>query len=215
LTLAPIRTAAERRTALVRAGAWKRIAGAVIRAAWATTKLSIRIAGRSVGRAGRAGRVPGGRDRAPSAPALATAAVTGAGIAFLLDPVEGKRRRHILRDRTGRIIRRTARRGAHQASYVGGKVEGAIYEAHSTPGPPADDQALADRVRTEIFRRPDAPKGAVNIGVVDGVVDLRGELPDQAEIERLVADARRIPGVRDVKNLLHTPGTPAPSGAAA
>lgn len=94
-------------------------------------------------------------------------------------------------------------------------MEGAVAEATSTPKPPADDQTLADRVRSEIFRRPDAPKDSVNVGVVDRVVHLRGEVKGPEEITRLVEDARKVPGVNDVRNLLHTPGTTAPAGGAA
>ena len=149
------------------------------------------------------------------APELGAAILAGAGAQYLLDPVEGKRRRHVLRDQTLAALRRLGRRGAQRARYVEGKAEGAVHEATSTPSPPADDQALADRVRTEIFRRPDAPKGSVNVSAVDGIVYLRGEVGSSQEIERLVADARQVPGVRAVESLLHTPGTPAPMGGAA
>ena len=91
-----------------------------------------------------------------------------------------------------------------------GQAAGIVHEATATATPPADDQALADRVRSEIFRRPDAAKGEVNVDVVDGVVSLRGELDDQAEIDRLVSGARAVPGVREVDNMLHVKETPAP-----
>jgi osmotically-inducible protein OsmY len=148
------------------------------------------------------------------APAVAAAIAAGAGIEYLLDPADGRRRRHVLRDRTVAASRRLARRGAQQARYAEGKAEGAVRGAMSTPRP-ADDQTLADRVRSEIFRRPDAPKGAVNVGVVDSVVTLRGQVDDPAEIQRLVDDARAVPGVRSVQNLMHAPGVPAPAGGPA
>jgi osmotically-inducible protein OsmY len=148
------------------------------------------------------------------APAVAAAIAAGAGIEYLLDPADGRRRRHVLRDRTVAASRRIARRGAQQARHAEGKAEGAVHAATSAPKP-ADDQTLADRVRSEIFRRPDAPKGAVNVGVVDSVVTLRGEIKDPAEIQRLVDDARGVPGVRSVQNLMHTPGVPAPTGGPA
>jgi hypothetical protein len=72
-----------------------------------------------------------------------------------------------------------------------------------------DDQTLADRVRSEIFRAPDAPKGDVSVDVQAGVVYLRGTA-DPAWTERLGKDARKVQGITGVKNLLHTPGTPAP-----
>jgi BON domain len=54
-----------------------------------------------------------------------------------------------------------------------------------------------------------APKGKVDVNVANGVVELRGEV-DDGTAERLVTAARNVDGVRDVVNLLHPPGTPAP-----
>jgi osmotically-inducible protein OsmY len=74
-----------------------------------------------------------------------------------------------------------------------------------------DDQTLADRVRSEIFREPDAPKGGVSVDVQAGVAYLRGEVADDAWIERFGKDARKVTGITGVKNLLHAPGTPTPT----
>ena len=52
--------------------------------------------------------------------------------------------------------------------------------------------------------------GAININAQEGVVQLRGELPSQDLIDALVERAQKIQGVREVENLLHTPGTEAP-----
>jgi hypothetical protein len=48
-----------------------------------------------------------------------------------------------------------------------------------------DDATLAHKVETELFRPADAPKGQVSVNVNDGVVELRGELPDQRQIDEL------------------------------
>jgi osmotically-inducible protein OsmY len=77
-----------------------------------------------------------------------------------------------------------------------------------------DDATLADRVRSEIFRPADAPKGSVSVDVQDGVAYLRGEVESQDWIERLGKDARKVTGIDGVKNLLHAPGTPAPAADA-
>jgi osmotically-inducible protein OsmY len=74
----------------------------------------------------------------------------------------------------------------------------------------ADDQTLADRVRSEIFRPTDAPKGGVSVDVQAGVAYLRGEVQDEEWIERFGKDARKVTGISGVKNLLHTPGSPTP-----
>lgn len=73
-----------------------------------------------------------------------------------------------------------------------------------------DDWTLKAKVETELFRDEHDVKGAVNVNAQEGVVQLRGELPSRDLIEALVARTRRIQGVKDVENLLHTPGAEAP-----
>ncbi|HYM63197.1 MAG TPA: BON domain-containing protein [Gaiellaceae bacterium] len=73
-----------------------------------------------------------------------------------------------------------------------------------------DDATLAQKVQTEIFRAADSPKGAVNVNVADGVVQLRGEVQGPGLINELVEKARHVQGVRDVESFLHLPKTPAP-----
>jgi osmotically-inducible protein OsmY len=150
--------------------------------------------------------------RAAKAPRIA-AALAGAGAQFLLDPANGKRRRRMLKDRGSSAIRGLVRQGGHRAQYLAGVAKGKAHEATATPTPPADDNTLSDRVRTEVFRRADAPKGAVNVSVVDGVVHLHGELSSLEDIERLISDARGVPGVRGVESSLHLGGVGAPSAA--
>jgi hypothetical protein len=79
------------------------------------------------------------------------------------------------------------------------------------PKPGMDDATLKAKVQTELFRPADAPKGDVTIGVVDGVVELRGAAQTQGQIRDLERRAREIPEVRDVENLLHKRRTPAPT----
>ncbi|HET8757709.1 MAG TPA: BON domain-containing protein [Solirubrobacteraceae bacterium] len=103
-----------------------------------------------------------------------------------------------------------------QLSYAAGKVKGAV--ATATPSVPGmhkiedvDDVTLARKVESEIFRSADAPKGDVSIDVQAGVVHLRGTVAEDAWIERFADDAKKVDGVKGVKNLLHRPGTPAPT----
>jgi hypothetical protein len=76
-----------------------------------------------------------------------------------------------------------------------------------------NDSALKDKVESEIFREPDAPKDKVSVNVEDGVVYLRGQLDDRQAIERLADAAAKVEGVRSVESLLHTPDQPAPTWA--
>jgi BON domain len=134
--------------------------------------------------------------------ALGLGAATGFGLAKL-----DRRRRHEAVDRSRAAVRHAAVTTRRRADYEAGKVKGAAH-AVTAPLRPArtyDDATLADKVRSELFRPHDAPKGHVSINVAKGIVELRGQLQDADQIERLVQEARRIEGVADVRNLLHRP----------
>ena len=90
-----------------------------------------------------------------------------------------------------------------------GKAKGAAQGAASTAtgGKDYDDVTLARKVESELFRPADVPKGSISVNVNDGVVELRGELTDQKQIEELGDNAKKIDGVKDVRNLLHTAST--------
>ena len=90
-----------------------------------------------------------------------------------------------------------------------GKAKGAVQGAASTAtgGKDYDDVTLARKVESELFRPADVPKGSISVNVNDGVVELRGELTDQKQIEELGDNAKKIDGVKDVRNLLHTAST--------
>ena len=88
--------------------------------------------------------------------------------------------------------------------------------AGSAPGvgrPPAEerlnDPALAQKVESEVFQDKDIPKDKLNVNVENGVVYLRGELPDRELIDKLVARARQVEGVQGVENLTHLAGSSA------
>jgi hypothetical protein len=136
---------------------------------------------------------------------------TGAALAYLFDPEQGRRRRHVLRDRTLALGRRGARRAARRAEYAGGVAQGVRHRASAVVGREQreyDDVTLARKVESEIFRPADAPKGAVSVSAHDGVVELRGKLASEEQIEALAMAAAQVEGVARVENLLHTPDSP-------
>jgi osmotically-inducible protein OsmY len=143
-------------------------------------------------------------------------ALAGAAAAHFLDPDQGARRRNELRDQSLAKARKGASKATTTASQAAGKAKGAV--ATATPSMPGshrvedvDDVTLARKVETEIFRSADAPKGAVSVDVQNGVVHLRGMVADGEWIDRLAEEAGKVDGVKGVRNLLHRPGTPAPS----
>lgn len=73
-----------------------------------------------------------------------------------------------------------------------------------------DDTTLKAKVESELFRDEHEVKGALSVNAQEGIVQLRGEVPSQGLIDALVERTQKIQGVREVENLLHTPGTEAP-----
>ncbi len=145
-------------------------------------------------------------------PLLAVGAAIGAALAYFFDPQNGKRRRSMTRDRTAGFFRGTGRRAGRVGRGVAGEAYGVSQKVQHLKEEPKDfdDVTLARKVETELFRPADVPKGKINVNVANGVVVLRGEAATPDMIDDLVDRARDVQGVRDVENLLHLPGTPAP-----
>jgi osmotically-inducible protein OsmY len=131
---------------------------------------------------------------------------------LFLDPQQGRRRRKQLVDRTVGLFHRTGRRAERAGRGVGARVYGMSQQVQHLKEEPKDfdDVTLTRKVESEIFRDADVPKGQINVNVQEGVVQLRGEVPSPDMLDDLVAKTRKVQGVRDVENLLHLPGTPAP-----
>jgi len=141
--------------------------------------------------------------------ALGTA--TGAAAAHFLDPDSGRKRRNLARDQAASKASSAASAVSTQAHYAAGTVKGAAHAVTPHRHEEIDDATLADRVRSEIFRAADAPKGSVSVDVQAGVAYLRGEVDSRDWIDRLGKDAHKVQGIDGVKNLLHVPGTPTPT----
>lgn len=142
------------------------------------------------------------------------AGAAGAVTAFFLDPQSGHRRRTQALDRSAGMARRIARMTARTGRGMNAEIEGQrrrmMHAVAGEPRPVASEETLADRVRSELFRDAEVPKGSLLINVErERVVVLRGEVKRPEMIRDLEGRVRAIPGVRDIENLLHTPGTPA------
>jgi osmotically-inducible protein OsmY len=142
---------------------------------------------------------------------FALGAAAGAAAAHFLDPDSGRKRRNQARDQATSKASSAASAVSSQAHYAAGTVKGAAHAVTPHRHEEMDDATLADRVRSEIFRDANAPKGGVSVDVQAGVAYLRGEVPDAGWIDRFGTQARKVEGIDGVKNLLHTPGTPAPT----
>ena len=140
-------------------------------------------------------------------------ALLGAALAYFFDSQNGRRRRAMMRDRSAGLVRQGGRETARAGRAVAAEVSGVSQQVQHLKEEPKefDDATLAQKVQSEIFRDADAPKGTVDVNAEDGIVVLRGEVERPELIEELVERTRKVQGVRDVQNLLHLPGTPAPT----
>src|SRR5215218_10485960 len=104
----------------------------------------------------------------------------GAGLMYFFDPQQGNRRRKQAVDRTGGFARRLTRRGERAGQAVASQAYGVTQKVTHMREEEKDltDETLARKVESEIFRDADAPKGQVDVNVVDGVVYLRGEVEE-------------------------------------
>jgi hyperosmotically inducible periplasmic protein len=135
--------------------------------------------------------------------------IAGAGLAYILDPQSGRRRRHVLRDRTAAMLRRGRRRSVGKARYVAGHVEGAATEAaHAVARheQPADDATVKDRILSQAFREAGVSTTDVSVDVVDGIATLRGTLSSADLAQALIERVRAVSGVRTVTPRLTVPG---------
>ena len=140
-------------------------------------------------------------------------AAVGATAALLLDPARGRSRRAQLVDRSAALGRRALRSGEREARFVSSWIAGKAdaIRALGEPAEWANDATLNVRVESKLLGAPEVPKCMININAEQGIVVLRGEVPDETMREKLAARAGEIEGVWYVENLLHLPGDPAPT----
>jgi len=147
---------------------------------------------------------------------LLFAFVAGVAFAYHLDPERGHARRVRSRERIGGGLRHLSRRMGRALRYTAGRTEGIVLKVIPRKAkPPADDNTLVDRVKSEIFADSRLPKGDLNFEAIKGVVTVHGKVVDGEHIDAIERAVRNVPGVLDVRNLLHLPGAPAPNKAAA
>ena len=135
-------------------------------------------------------------------------AATGALVAYICDPQNGKRRRHEAGDRIAAFFRRRWRRvgrTAHISAAYGSGLAKRATHLREEEKPGMDDVTLARKVETEIFRDADVPKGKINVNAENGKVVLRGEVDSADLIDELVEKTRKVQGVQDVESLLTAP----------
>lgn len=132
-----------------------------------------------------------------------------------MDPDRGRARRSQLSDQAAAAVRHQGRRVAQRARYGKGAMFGGVRKALGAGrAHPADDVDIVAGIRQRLARL-HIPLSDVKIDVVKGAATLRGQLPDDDQIQRVQLETRKAPGVRTVQSYLHLPGEPAPNKAAA
>jgi hypothetical protein len=138
----------------------------------------------------------------------------GAALTYFFDPQQGRRRRAMAGDRIAGLFRRGVRQGEQLGQSAGAQAEALKAKAThlvEEEKPQPDDVTLTRKVETEIFRDADVPKGQINVNAENGKIYLRGEVGQPEMIKDLEERTRKVQGVTDVENLLHLPGTKAPT----
>jgi gas vesicle protein len=138
-------------------------------------------------------------------------AAIGAAVTYFFNPQEGPRRRAQARDRIAAFFRSRGREAEQLSQSASAQAEALAEKAGREPKLQPDDVTLTQKVESEIFRDVDVPKGQINVNAENGKIYLRGEVGKPELIEDLEQRARKVQGVQDVENLLHLPGSEAPT----
>jgi osmotically-inducible protein OsmY len=146
-------------------------------------------------------------------PFFVAAAIGGAAFMYFSDSQQGRRRRHVARDKALSLTRQGVRRGRKLVHHVSSDAKGYVERAKHARGgsEDLDDTTLVDKVESIVFRDRAVPKGQININAENGVVFLRGEVDSPELVNALEARVRKVRGVRGVKNLLNAAGSSAPA----
>lgn len=138
--------------------------------------------------------------------------VAGAVVTYLFDPDRGRGRRTRLRDQYLAMGRTRWEQLQRRGRWTRGRITGIAHELMH-PGPAnyfPDDVTLAHKVESEVLGGW-IPSGRINVNAEDGVVILRGELDTEEQIAKIERVTKTVAGVREVRNLLHVAGRPAPN----
>ncbi|MDQ4130812.1 MAG: BON domain-containing protein, partial [Actinomycetota bacterium] len=135
----------------------------------------------------------------------------GAAAYHFLDPDRGRVEQTA--EQVAARARERARDLRQRIDYRAGEVKGVVAESMGRlrQDEPLNDQTLKHKVESEVFGSGRFPKGSILVDAHDGVVALRGQVEDAEQRGALVESVRRVEGVRDVEDLLHLPGEPAPT----
>jgi osmotically-inducible protein OsmY len=133
--------------------------------------------------------------------------LAGIALAFVMDPVSGRRRRALIRDKMTRAGNATSEAAEGAAIDLSNRARGIAAEAQSAVRQqPVDDGRLVERVRSELGRATSHPR-SIKVMASGGIVTLSGPvLADEAD--QIMQAARRVNGVHAVSDQLERHATP-------
>ncbi|MDP8974965.1 MAG: BON domain-containing protein [Actinomycetota bacterium] len=138
-------------------------------------------------------------------------AAAGAAVYFL-DPRSGRGRRARAKDQVQAKLHRTADQAASTATHVENKFQGVTSSVRQPGGEaPEDDKTLVDKIKSEVLGGSEYAGHDVVVEAANGLVTLRGQLERPEQMDKLQTAVSAVPGVRQVENYLHLPGSPAPN----
>src|SRR5690606_31876697 len=136
---------------------------------------------------------------------FALGAAAGAGLTYALDPDMGTTRRTRARDqvrsRASSATESVNRTLDRATARITGTVASALPQSK-----PANEQTLADKVRSEVLGRADWRDLDLHVDAANGVVTLRGQVHRPEQRDDIGKAVSKVTGVQEVVNLLHLPG---------
>jgi osmotically-inducible protein OsmY len=125
----------------------------------------------------------------------------GVALMYFLDPGRGARRRALVRDRAGSVVRSGRRQLHDRAEDLRNRAAGTVAEVRGRMrDQPVSDEQLVARVRSNLGHHVGRAQ-AIDVTARGGTVTLRGELP-RAELDEVLAAVRGVRGVERVENEL-------------
>src|SRR5919206_2586955 len=129
----------------------------------------------------------------------------GAGLMYVFDPVYGRRRRALIRDKAVHAAVASRVVLGRKARDVGNRVRGLVAEAGTHFGcEEVSDETLVARARSKLGRAVSKPED-IEVTASEGRVTLRGIVRSQ-EYDRLFRSVSKVRGVRGVENQLKLHG---------
>ena len=133
-------------------------------------------------------------------------AAIGAGVMYLLDPGQGRRRRAVLGDKLTKAGHATQDAVGRTAKDARNRAQGLAHEVRKRRShEEVPDDVLVDRVRSEMGHVVGRPS-EVTVTALGGRVTLSGTVRED-EAETLAKHVSKIPGVAGVENRLNASQT--------